>query len=298
MRIYDCAIIGGGPAGLNAALLLGRANRLVALFDTNNEHLAFELQESISRNGNAAIEFMQAAKEKLNQYPTIHSIVNHNVRVIKQSDNKLFKIYAEDGENFLAEKILLTDGAKIQTDIPNIELYYNKSIFTSPYGYGWELKGKKLIYINESGDVAQTVKIIHNLSNDLIVATNGHEIKENEKRELENKGINVIADKIKEVKGHNGVLSSIVFQNGLEVEREAGFITPSTYTTNVIGQGFSCDLDEHGLMVVDHFGRTSEKNVYAAGDAAQPAPTEIVLSEATGIQAAMTINTDISIERY
>lgn len=54
----------------------------------------------------------------------------------------------------------------------------------------------------------------------------------------------------------------------------------------------------NGLIVVDHFGRTSEKNVYAAGDAAQPAPTEIVLSEATGIQAAITINTDISIEKF
>lgn len=298
MEIFDCAIIGGGPAGLNAALLLGRANRIVALFDTNNDHLAFELQESISRNGNAVIEFMQVAKEKLNQYPTIHSIVSQSVRAIKQSDNKLFKIYTEDGESFLAEKILLTDGTKIQTDIPNIQQYYNKSIFTSPYGYGWELKDKKLIYINETGDVARTAKIIYNLSNNLVVATNGHEIKENEKKELENKGINVITNKIKEMKGSNGTLNSVIFEDGLEIEREAGFITPSIYTTNTIGQGFSCDLDEHGLIIVDHFGRTSEKNVYAAGDAAQPAPTEIVLSEATGIQAAITINSDISIEKF
>lgn len=298
MRPYDCAIIGGGPAGLNAALLLGRANRSVALFDTNNDHLAFELQESILRKGNNATELIQSAKEKLNHYPNITSMVNQSVRVMKQSDNQLFKIYTDDGENFLAEKILLTEGTKIQTDIPNIELYYNKSIFTSPYSYGWELKGEKLIYINETSEIALTAKIIHNLSNDLIVATNGHEMKENEKRELEDKGINVITEKIKEVKGHNGMLSSIVFQNGLEVDRVAGFITPSSYTTNVIGHGFSCDLDEHGLIVVDHFGRTSEKNVYAAGDAAQPAPTEIVLSEATGIQAAMAIHTDISIEKF
>ncbi|MGE8205701.1 NAD(P)/FAD-dependent oxidoreductase [Heyndrickxia sp. NPDC080065] len=297
MSIYDCAIIGGGPAGLNAAFLLGRANRLVALFDTNNNHLAYELQESIFRNGNNHPEFMQSGKQKLKHYPTIHSIDNKSVKVIKQSDNKLFKIYTDDG-SFLAEKILLTEGTEIQSDIPNIDLYYNKSIFTSPYCYGWELKGKKLIYFNETTEVAHTAKIIHNLSNDLIVATNGNEMKENEKQELENKGINVITEKIKEIKGHNGVLSSIVFQNGLEVDRQAGFITPSSYTTNVIGQGFSCDLDEHGLIVVDHFGRTSEKNVYAAGDAAQPAPTEIVLSEATGIQAAMAINTDISIEKF
>lgn len=108
----------------------------------------------------------------------------------------------------------------------------------------------------------------------------------------------MITDKIKEMKGHNGVLNSVVFQNGLEIEREAGFITPSSYATNTIGQGFSCDLDEQGLIVVDHFGRTSEKNVYAAGDAAQPAPTEIVLSEATGILVAITINSDISIEKF
>lgn len=69
----------------------------------------------------------------------------------------------------------------------------------------------------------------------------------------------MITDKIKEMKGHNGVLNSVVFQNGLEIEREAGFITPSSYATNTIGQGFSCDLDEQGLIVVDHFGRTSEK---------------------------------------
>jgi len=298
MKIFECAIIGGGPAGLNAALLLGRANRLVALFDTNNDHRAFELQESVPRNGNTAIEFMQAAKEKLNQYPNIHTIDSRNVRVIKQSDNKLFKIYTGDGESYFTEKILLTDGTRMQTDVPDIEQYYNKSIFTTPYGYGWELKGKKLIYINESSEVALTTKIIYNLSNDLIVATNGNEIKENEKRELENKGINVITDKIIEVKGQNGMLSSIVFQNGVEVDREAGFITPSSYTTNVIGKGFSCKLDERGLLVVDHFGRTSTQNVYAAGDAAQPAPTEFVLSEATGVQAAIAINTDISMEKF
>jgi len=298
MGIFECAIIGGGPAGLNAALLLGRANRSVALLDTKNEHLAFELQESISRNGNAAIEFMQAAKEKLNQYPTIHSIVSQHVRAIKQSDNKLFKIYTEDGQSFLAEKLLLTDGTEIQTDIPNINQYYNKSIFTSPYGYGWELKDKKMIYINETGAVAQTAKIIFNFSNDLVVATNGYEIKENEKRELENKGINVITDKIKEMKGHNGVLNSVVFQNGLEIEREAGFITPSSYATNTIGEGFSCDLDEQGLIVVDHFGRTKADHVNAAGDASQPEPTAVVLSEATGIQVAITINSDISIEKF
>jgi len=115
---------------------------------------------------------------------------------------------------------------------------------------------------------------------------------------LEDKGIKVITEKINDIKGQNGMLSSIVFQNGEEVDREAGFITPLSYATNVIGQGFSCDLDEQGLIVVDHFGRTSEKNVYAAGDAAQPAPTEIVLSEATGIQVAIAINTDIAIEKF
>ncbi|OTY41975.1 hypothetical protein BK742_17695 [Bacillus thuringiensis serovar pingluonsis] len=145
-----------------------------------------------------------------------------------------------------------------------------------------------MIYINETSVVAHTAKIIHNLSNDLIVATNGNEIKEKEKQELEDKGITVITEKIKDIKG----------QNGEEVDREAAFITPSSYATNVIGQGFTCDLDEQGLIVVDYFGRTSEKNVYAAGEAAQPAPTDIVLSEATGIQVAMAINTDISIEKF
>lgn len=83
--------------------------------------------------------------------------------------------------------------------------------------------------------------------------------KEKEKQELEDNGITVITEKIKDIKGQNGMLSSIVFQNGEEVDREAAFITPSSYATNVIGQGFTCDLDEQGLIVVDHFGRTSEK---------------------------------------
>lgn len=158
-------------------LLLSRANRFVVLFETNNDHLAFKQQESIFRNGNNTDDIIQSAREKLNQDPNIHSIYKQSVRVIKQSDNKLFKIYTEGGESFLAEKILLTDGTKIQTHIPNIELYYNKSIFISPYGYSWELKGNKLIYINETSAVAHTAKIIHNLSNDLIVATNGNKRK-------------------------------------------------------------------------------------------------------------------------
>jgi len=112
MRIYDCAIVGGGPAGLNAALLLGRANRFVALFETSNDHLAFEHQESILRNGNNTGDLIQSAREKLNQYPNIRLFFKQSVRVIKPSDNKLFKIYIEDGESILAEKILLKMGLK------------------------------------------------------------------------------------------------------------------------------------------------------------------------------------------
>jgi thioredoxin reductase len=298
--IFDCAIIGGGPAGLNAALVLGRARREVLLLDHNQPRNAVT-QEShgfITRDGTSPQEFRRLAHQDLMKYPSIH-IQSSKVQDVK-SHADVFELMTESGETYHARKTILATG--LRETLPAVDRlreYYGKSIFNCSYCDGWELRDQPLIVISDTAAAYHMTMMIEQWTKDLIVCTHGNLVlTEEQVAKLQSKGILMYPQKIQALVGDNGQLQQVVLEDGVILERSGGFVTPQWGQAASIGESLGCELDERGGIVTDLFGRTNIQGVYAAGDSALFAPSQLIIAAAGGSKAAMGVNMDLTGENF
>lgn len=196
--IYDCAIIGGGPAGLNAALVLGRARRRVVLLDNNKPRNAVTHASHgyLTQDGVTPSEFRRLAYEEVLKYPTVehHSIKVTDIRI----NEDIFLITAEGNEPIQSRKLLITTGLQeTLPDIPGVKEMYGQSLFYCPYCDGWELRDQPLIVMSEHPNVFHLAKMLYNWSRDLVICTNGPGVlTDEEKEKLASRNIVVSEQKV------------------------------------------------------------------------------------------------------
>ncbi len=298
MKLFDCAVIGAGGAGLNASLILGRSRKKVALFDngTNRNRVTQESHGFLTRDGIKPAEFKDIALKDVKKYPSVHFYQNTVMNITKQS-NGLFKIETLEDVEYVAERIILATGVQeVFPSIPDIKNYYGKSLFSCPTCDRWELRDKPLIIISE--DEEQTLfkgKLLYNWSKDLVIATNGHEVSAPTLNELQRKDITVITEPIQSLYGEDGYLNKVVFSSGVEIERVGGFIVPNFVRPNQFAEQLGCQFNENGSIVTDEAGRTSQENIYAAGETAKLGQSSLIVAAAEGYKTAMAVVFDSTI---
>jgi thioredoxin reductase len=295
-NLFDCAIIGGGPAGLNAALVLGRARRNTILFDNNNPRNAVT-QEShgfITRNGIKPQEFREIAHKDIGKYPSV-IYEKQEISSITKKD-KLFELVTSNKGLYQSKTIIISTGLKdVLPEIENISDYYGKSLFNCPYCDGWELRDKSLVVIiEEQIQGFHFVQTVYNWSKDLIVCTNGKFILNSEqKRLIQNKGIKIMENKIRNFEGKNGQMEKIHFEDGDSVITKGGFVLPQPIQASDFAKKLGCEYNSLGGISVDFYGRTNIHGVYAAGDASIFAPAQLIIAAADGLKAAAGVNRDL-----
>lgn len=298
--IYDCAIIGGGPAGLSAALVLGRSRRNVVLFDNDNarNRVVRESHGFLTRDGICPSELRRLAHEELDAYPTI-GVVRQKVLSIKPLDGTHYEVKTESGDRYRCTKILLATGLKDeQPNIPGIERFYGTSLFSCPYCDGWEVRDEPLAVIADK-NVYKLAKEVFTWSRDLIVFTNGEgRLELDERARLEAHGIQVVEDTISGLEGTDGRLERVRLEDGTLIDRSYGFVTPLWSHGDHFAKTLGCEMDEIGGIRTDVYGRTSVWNVYAAGDTANIVPAQLIVAAGSGSAAAIGINGDLTNEFF
>lgn len=295
-KLFDCAIIGGGPAGLNAALVLGRARRNTLLFDNDSPRNAVTRNSHgfITRDGVKPKEFREIAHQDISKYSYVVYERKQITSVIK--NDRVFELMTSNNETYQSKTIIISTGLKDNLpDIDNISDYYGKSLFNCPYCDGWEMRDKPLVVIIDEQDQSfHFIKTIYNWSKDLIVCTNGRPFSNYEQRRLiQNKGIKIIDDKIKNFVGENGQIEKVIFANGESLNRKGGFVLPNLSQSSDLAKQLGCEYNSLGGISVDSNGRTSIRGVYAAGDASIIAPAQLIIAAADGLRAAVGVNRDL-----
>ena len=302
MTVFDCMIIGAGPAGLSASSVLGRARRKIAVLDdgTNRNRVIQETHGFITRDGIKPQEFKDLGFDELKRYSSVSIFKTTVIEIIKEPTSARFKVKTKDGQEYLTEKIILATGVQeVFPAIPAIKTYYGKSLYSCPYCDGWELRDKPLIIITEKEDHAlHLAKLVYNWSKDLVVATNGNEMSTVGVEQLQQRGIKVMTEPILKLHGGDGYLQQVAFKSGEIITRTGGFVVPSFYRPNKFVEQVGCELTELGSAVTDGSGRTSIKNIYIAGETEKVGPASLLIAAADGSKAAFAVNIDLTMERF
>ncbi|MHA6481923.1 NAD(P)/FAD-dependent oxidoreductase [Paenibacillus sp. strain BS8-2] len=298
----ECAIIGGGPAGLSAALVLGRARRSVLIFDDDKPRNAVTRHTHgfLTRDGVSPQELRRIAKEEVARYRGVHQI-NRRMGTVSPFAGGGFLLRDGAGALYRARKLLLATGLKeTLPDIPGASSLYGRSLFNCPYCDGWELRDQPLVVIAEGSDAFSLARLAYQWSRDLLVCTNGQSrsLSNDECRALASRGVAVSQRRIAGLLGANGQLRAVRFEDGSESFRTGGFLSPYWRQASPFGEQLGCAMSEKGGIITDGMGRTNISGVYAAGDTVVIAPSQTAMAAGEGSRAAIGINTDLVREDF
>ncbi|KIL11983.1 NAD(P)/FAD-dependent oxidoreductase [Bacillus safensis] len=296
--LLDCAIIGGGPAGLSAALVVGRGRKQVTVFDDElpRNRVTQESHGFITNDGMTPFEIRRAGETDLQKYPNIK--INRSRIVDIQKKEESFTLLTHEGDAFEAKKIILATGLQdILPEIEGIHDVYGKTLFSCPFCDGWELKDKALALIAENQRALHMAKLLSNWTKDLIVFTNGHVLADEDKVLLTAHSIQVIDVPIVSIDHDNGQLRSLQLANGEIVNREGGFVASEFKQSAPFAEKLGCQMTKNAGIETDILGRTTVSGVFACGDNLG-GPAQLVLAAAAGSQAGMGVIHELVQEEF
>jgi thioredoxin reductase len=294
MNIQDVIIIGGGPAGLNAAVVLGRCLRKVLIFDTGRQRnrLSNGMHNYLTRDDILPADFLKLAHKEIKKYGV--SMTRKEIVSAKKLRTTFFRVTDEKGIDHYAKKLLIATGLK--DNIPplaGIEPLYGKSVFHCPYCDGWEVKDKKIgIYAkNKNGfELALSLKT---WSKEIGFYTDGKNyLGSFEKKLLKKKNIPVHTERVQMLEGKNGQLSGIVFQNGKKQSCDALFISNGYEQQSNLARDLGCKMSKQGVVLTNRFGQTTIHGLYVAGDVSKDMQF-VVVAASEGAKAGVSINKEL-----
>jgi len=293
--MHDVIIVGGGPAGLSAALMLGRCRRSVMVFDTRAPRNAAShaLHGYLTRDGTPPGEFLRLAREQLATYTTVEVCDGEVVEAECQADGR-FRVELSDGQQFRSRKLLLATGVCDNLpDIPGFKELYGRSVFHCPYCDGWEVRDQPIAIYGKGERGAGLALELVAWSRDLVLCSDGpSEIEPESLERLARNGIRVREEPVAALEGNEGVLATIVFRDGPPLPRRALFFTTGQYQRSSLLERLGCEFNDKGTVRTGKYETTHISGLFVAGDASRKVQW-VVVAAAEGAEAAFAINTDL-----
>ncbi len=297
---YEVVVIGGGPAGLSAALNLARARRRVLVVDGNRPRHAATLRAHgfVTRDGISPLELRRIGREEVDAYDDA-SVVFAQVGAV-ELDGDGFRVTARGvrggGDvDVRADAVVIATGvSETMPAIPSIRAFYGTQLHSCVECDGYETAGQPLALIGETPDLAERALLLTQWTDDLIVFSNAAEVVDaEEERMLARLGVTVERRPIDDVVGEKGVLTGVRLADGTVIPRARGFLRPVWSPQLGFAEALGLDSDTDGYLVTDRQGRTSVPGVYAAGETTAPGPQQLIVAAGSGAVVAAAVNRDL-----
>jgi thioredoxin reductase len=293
MTQIDVAVIGGGAAGLSAALVLARARRQVVVVDAGlpRNAPAAHMHGYLSRDGLPPGELLAAGRAEVISYGG--TIVAGTVTDLTPDDDGGFVVMLADGRRYAARRLLVTTGLRDELpDIPGLRDRWARDVLHCPYCHGHEVRDRRLGVIGETPGAVRYAQIVRQWTHDLTYFTSPGTLTAAERTELAARDIGVVEGAIEQLIVDDDRLRGVQLDDGCVVPCHALFVPPRFVANNHLLVGLGCDTDDNGWITTDATGRTTIPGVWAAGNVVDPR-AQVITAAGAGSAAAIALNADL-----
>jgi thioredoxin reductase len=259
---WECVVIGGGVAGLSAALVLGRARRRTLILDRGGQsnRPAAHVGGLLGHESASPDELYARAHEQLARYDAV--VVRDAEAVDARAEGDGFVVVlGNGGDEVQTRTVVLTTGMDYEVpDVPGFREHWGHAVFHCPFCHGWEVRDRPLVVCGEGTVAEQQAALLRGWSGDVTVVDPG-----------EVAGLRV----------EDGTVRAVVRHDGSEVACEGVLVHAPLRRRGRLPERLGLALTDKDLVAIDALGRTSVPGVYAAGDVAV-APQQVAVALGSG----------------
>ncbi|HYE56852.1 MAG TPA: NAD(P)/FAD-dependent oxidoreductase [Rhodothermales bacterium] len=289
---YDVAVVGGGPAGLSAALTLARAGRSTVLYDDNRPRNgpAWYAHGLLTRDGESPEEIRRLGRLDVLRY-------GGAIREAEVSDavreDEGFRLTVADDE-VRVRVVVLAPG--VVDELPEIEglvACWGLSVAHCPYCHGAEFRDRPTALLGRGTSTYKQARFLLGWTDDLTIVTNGPEdLDRPQEADLDALGIRINRTPLARLRHREGCLEALEFDDGTEIPCAILYVQPPQHVAGPLAQRLGVTFTGKGRIAADADGRTGVPGVFACGDAVNVSQS-LAAAIAGGVAAGMTANHDL-----
>jgi thioredoxin reductase len=296
---WDVVIAGAGPAGLSAALILGRARRRVLICDTGTPRswASKEMHAYLSRDGIAPQEFLALGRREARRYAGVR-FLPQEVRAARRAADG-FAVRLADSRRARCRKLLIATGVFDHVPrIPGIDALFGRSVFQCPYCDGWEMRGRRALAYGPGRRGFEMARALTAWTDDIVLCTDGASgYLPADRRLLARNGIALVEKRITALQGSRGRLRTVVFSGGERLARDVLFFDTPSAQQSQLAASLGCRFGRNGGVLCGEYEATSVPGVFVAGNIIRDVQLSIVAA-AEGARAAFGINRQLTREDF
>ncbi|NCP67303.1 NAD(P)/FAD-dependent oxidoreductase [bacterium] len=296
---FDVIIVGGSGAGLSAAMVLGRSRRKTLVIDNGRpcNAVARASHNFLTHDGDSPASIRQQALKKIRVYPEVKIHFGTAIKTLKTETG--FVVQTEAGDEFTAQKLVFANGLTDELpDIKGFKACWGITALHCPYCHGYEFINQPTGLILDGSDFLNTASIIHNLSLNFVVMTNGIKpLSPKQLQTLERNKIEIIYEPIAEIQHRNGFVQGVLFADGTSREFNVLYAHTNRLYHSALAESLGFELGNSGYIIRNSDMKTNVPGVYACGEVSGAARS-VAVAVAGGNIAGSTVNNDLCREAF
>ncbi|GAA4063532.1 NAD(P)/FAD-dependent oxidoreductase [Agromyces indicus] len=295
---WDVLIIGGGSAGLSAALMLGRSRRRVLVVDEGRPRSRFagHMHGVLGRDHTSPIDLLAAGRAELARYDGVE--IREGVVTAAAAQGDGFTIALGDGSEHVARRLLVASGLRDELpEIPGLAEQWGRGAFLCPYCDGWEARDRRVVVLATSEANVHQAQLMRQLTSDVVFLGHGVQLSDAARAGLDARGIPIDTRRVVAVVADgDGRLSGIRLEDGAELAADVIFVGPRPVPNDDVLRALGAELADHPpvgrFATVDPMGRTSVPGLWAAGNVVD-GRSSVSYAMSAGSMAGAAINADL-----
>ncbi|MEU9609823.1 NAD(P)/FAD-dependent oxidoreductase [Streptomyces sp. NPDC048057] len=288
---YDVVVVGGGAAGLSAALVLGRARRRVAVVDAAEPRNApaAHMHGYLSRDGLPPATLLELGRAELERYGV--RLLTARVDDVRPADPG-YAVHLAGGPQLTTRHVVVATGLRDELpDLPGMRERWGMDVLHCPYCHGWEVRDQPLgVLATRPGSVHQAL-LVRQWSDDVVFFANTVDPSVEDRERLAARGVRIVEGAVERIAVADGRLRGVELADGRALPRAAVFVAPRFVPHDTLLTALGCATAD-GWVTTDPAGRTSVPGVWATGNVVDPR-AQVITAAGTGASLAFALNAEL-----